>query len=69
MGCNSLTPLDIIDATASIECEFEVWTVHEATGEWLGYAQGDPSNDLDVIEPGRGYWFYVVESCVWDISE
>ena len=68
VGCNSLTPLDIADATSSIECDFQVWTIDPNTGEWLGYAPGDPLNDLDVIEPGVGYWFYVAESCVWDIA-
>ena len=69
VGCNSLTALAIADATSSITCEFEVWTVDRATGGWLGYAPGDPLNDLDTIEPGVGYWFYVAENCSWDISE
>ncbi|MFC1713640.1 Ig-like domain-containing protein [Candidatus Poribacteria bacterium] len=69
VGCNSLTPLDMANATNSIECEFEVWTINETTGNWLGYAPGDPFNDLDVIEPGRGYWFYVSRDCIWNISE
>jgi hypothetical protein len=69
VGCNSLAPLDVVDATSSIECAFEVWTVDATTDEWLGYAPGDPSSDLDTIEPGKGYWFYVMENCAWDISE
>ena len=69
VGYSSLTPLDIADATSAMECDFEVWTVDRATGDWLGYALGEPLNDLDVVEPGKGYWFYVAENCVWDISE
>ena len=66
VGCNSMTSLGIIDATSSINCDFEVWTMN---GDgWLGYTPGEPFNDLDFMEPGKGYWFYVEEDCSWNIS-
>lgn len=69
VGFNSLTPINIVDATSSIAFDFEVWTVDPETGNWLSYIPGDPLNDLDTMNPGRGYWIYVSADCIWDISE
>jgi hypothetical protein len=68
VGCNSLIPLDIVDAMSSIECEFSIWTYNPQTEEWLNYDPGESFNDLDSIEPGRGYLIYTAENCIWDIS-
>ncbi len=68
VGCNSITPVDVIDAMASINCDFEIWTIDPETGEWLNYDPTDPTSNLDEIKPGWGYWIYVSESCVWDIG-
>ena len=68
VGCNSLTPLDIVDAMSSIDCEFSVWTYDPETEEWLNYDPGESFNDLDSMEPGRGYLIYTAESCIWDTN-
>jgi len=43
-------------------------------GEWSSYMSGlesyaadAPINDLEVMEPGKGYWIYAKEACMWNI--
>jgi hypothetical protein len=65
IGCNSLTPLSITDAISSMDSEASVWTYDPGTDGWLGYEPGENSNDLDSLEPGRGYWIYTPEGGTW----
>jgi len=68
VGYNSLTPLNVVEATSSIECDFEVWTFDSTSSEWLKYDPDDPPNDLSTIEAGRGYWIHTSESCIWNMD-
>jgi len=69
VGCGSLTPLNISDAMSSISAiQPAVWTFDAEINDWLSYNSGIPPDDLDKIEPGRGYWIYTPENCMWDIS-
>jgi len=65
VGCSSLTPLSIVDAMSSMDGEFSVWTLDPESGEWLNYDPEDPLNDLDTIEPWKGYWIYTPEGGTW----
>ena len=39
-------------------------------GQWKQYIVGAPPfvNTLTQLEPGRGYWIYVTEDCIWTIT-
>ena len=66
VGCNSLTALDDMEsAMSSINGEFSVWTLDQESGEWLNYDPQDSFNDLNSIEPGKGYWIYTPEGGTW----
>jgi hypothetical protein len=46
-----------------------IWNYDSETGQWLRYVEGAPDflNNLNELEPGRGYWIDVSQDCVWDI--
>jgi hypothetical protein len=67
VGCNSLTCLDVADAMSSLNGEFSVWTFDPETVEWLNYSPQDSFNDLNTIEPGRGYWIYAPQGGTWTL--
>jgi hypothetical protein len=55
---------------ASIEGKYDsVWTYDSDQGKWLSYAPDVPAflNSLESMEPGKGYWIYAEEECVWNI--
>lgn len=37
---------------------------------WKRYSPGGPSfaNDLEALEPGKGYWILATEDCLWEIA-
>ncbi len=63
----SATPRPVADALASIAGKYTVVWAYRA-GEPQPWRHYDPSapfgNDLDVLEPGRGYWLRATEGCV-----
>ncbi|MFC1719099.1 hypothetical protein ACFL6S_35935 [Candidatus Poribacteria bacterium] len=59
IGYDSLTTKTLEEALSSIAGNYEsVWTYDAVYGEWKRYVVDaqDPLNDLEIIEPGKGYW-------------
>lgn len=68
VGHNSLSLLPIGSISPSIPDGTCIYTYDSEEERWLKYFKGGPSflNDLDLLEPGRGYWFYVEQD--WAID-
>ena len=71
VGYNSQTAKPVAEAVLSIEGKYNsVWTYDAHAGQWLRYIPGGQSflNDLEFMQPGRGYWIDVKERCVWALE-
>ena len=67
-------PLPVAEALASIEGKYTLvfaWDPTDTTDPWEVYEVGKPdwSNDLQVMEPGRGYWVYATEDVTLTMAE
>ena len=70
VGYNSPTARLRENALLSIATKYtSIWTYDNGMtgGTWLGYAVSVPNsfNNLDRLEPEKGYWIYVEEDCEW----
>lgn len=71
VGCNSLVSKAIVVALASIVDKYEsIWAYNAVLGTWLRYVpDGQPFlNDLESIDPTKGYWIEATENSDWDIG-
>jgi type 1 glutamine amidotransferase len=64
VGFNSLQPMSSGVALASIAGKFEA--VYGYKNGYRGY-YADSTGDLNVLEPGSGYWIYSKELTVWSL--
>ena len=72
VGYNSATAQSLEDALSSVAGNYSsVWTYDATTGEWKRHVVGGPGflNNLETMEPGRGYWIDVVVDCIWDVND
>ena len=71
-GYNYLSALSPEEALSSITGNYNsVWTYDVVHDEWKKYIVGVPGflNNLDTMEPGKGYWIDVATvNCTWDVS-
>lgn len=69
VGYNSQAPKPIEDCVSSIECH-SIWTYDPHEGKWLRYFPEGPSflNNMEFMQPGRGYWINAEEACLWDVG-
>ena len=71
VGYNSLTAKPLEDALSSIAANcVSVWTYDATDGEWRRYIQNGPEflNNLETMEPGKGYWINAADDCGWDVN-
>lgn len=72
VGYPSQTVRTVADALSSIAGCYTVVRTFDAADladPWKWYNVDAPvyTNDLAVIEPGRGYWIYVIADCIWTV--
>jgi len=70
VGYSSLTERPLRNALSSIHGKYRsVWTYSNPPGAWMrNYIVGSPyPNNIEQLEPGRGYLIYVKEDCIWDV--
>jgi len=67
VGYNSLNPMAIDDALASIDRKYaSVWAY--ANGTWMFYDPAYPGfSNLTEMEPGAGFWINASEACTWTL--
>jgi len=65
VGYNSLTPLPVSEALASIANKYiRVWTVKD--DQWSFYDPADETGStLQVMTPGNGYYIEAIEETIW----
>ncbi len=70
VGYNSLISESPMNALASLPTGTCIYAYNSENETWLRYVVGDPKflNNLNLLDPGCGYWIYVEQDCVWDIS-
>ncbi len=71
VGYNSQSAKPVPESMLSIKGKYNsVWSYDAHAGQWLRYIPGGQSflNDLEFMQPGRGYWIDVKERCVWDVG-
>ena len=71
VGFNNMATLEWDDALSSIVSESSsVWAYNATDNTWERYEPGKPSyfNNLEVFEPGKGYWIECTATCSWDVS-
>ena len=64
-----LAPMSPAGAFAGIStCLVDVYGI-SPTGGWLTYSPAVPSfaNTLTTLQPGKGYWVRVSQSCLWEV--
>ncbi len=71
VGYNSSEPETVQSALFSIssQCSY-IWTYDTEKG-WMVYIYNDKytsEKKLEILTPGRGYWIFVKEDCIWDID-
>jgi hypothetical protein len=68
VGHNSLSSLPIASIAPSMPDGTCICIYDSQAGRWLTYGKGCPDflNTLTLLEPGRGYWFYVEQD--WTIN-
>lgn len=70
VGYNSQLPQAVERCISSIEGKYDsVWAYDPDQGKWFRYIPDAPAflNSLKFMVPGRGYWIYAREECVWDV--
>jgi hypothetical protein len=67
VGYNSLTPLPVSEALASIANKYTfVWGYKD--DQWTFYDPADQTGStLQVLTPGSGYWIEVLEDTIWTL--
>jgi hypothetical protein len=68
VGYNCLTAQPIEEALSSIDGSYNsVWTYDSIDREWRKYIVDGPAflNDLETMDPGKGYWVNVTVDCTW----
>jgi len=71
VGYNSQTAKPVAESMSSIAGKYNsVWTYDVHAGQWLRYIPNGQSflNDLEFMQPGKGYWIDVKERCLWDVE-
>ena len=71
VGCNSQSAKSVVESMISIKGKYNsVWTYDAHVGQWLRYMPNGQSflNDLEFMQPGRGYWIDAKERCVWNVG-
>lgn len=69
--CLDIAYTNISSVLAPIEGDYiSVWTYDAALGRWKRYISGGPAslNDLNTIEPGRGYWINMIRGAILTIT-
>ena len=69
VGYNHHTARNAEECTSNIDFN-SIWTYDQEQGLWIGYDPNTPAflHNLDLIEPGKGYWIDANAECVWDVS-
>ena len=71
VGYNSQTAKPVAESMSSIAGKYNsIWTYDAHAGLWLRYVVNGQSflNDLEFMQPGRGYWIDAKERCLWDVG-
>ncbi len=71
VGYNSQTAKPIADCMSSIEGRYDSVSTYDPYEEtWLQYVPDALPflSNLEFMQPGRGYWLYAKEECVWDVG-
>ena len=71
VGYNSQNAKTVAESMISIKGKYNsVWTYDAYAGQWLRYIPNGQSflNDLEFMQPGRGYWIDAKERCMWDVG-
>jgi hypothetical protein len=73
VGYPSQTAQPVAEALSSIAGKYTrvlTFNVSDPTDPWKQHSIDAPTytNDLGVIEPGRGYWLHVTEDCTWTVE-
>ena len=71
VGFNHMATLERDDALSSIVSEYSsVWAYNTTDKAWESYDLSNPSylNNLEVFEPGKGYWIECTATCSWGMS-
>jgi len=66
VGYNSLTARPIEEVSPSV-CN-SVWTYDAKDDEWKRYIVGGTANNLEIMEPGKGYWMNAAANYTWDVN-
>jgi hypothetical protein len=67
VGYNSATPMPADTALSSIKGKYiSVWII--INGAWKSYDAENPGfSDLEIAEPGYGYWINAKKACTWTL--
>jgi hypothetical protein len=67
VGYNSMTSMQVVSALSSVAGSYEsVYAFNNQTNSYKGYIPGIIT-DLNVMEPGYGYWIYATKSTTWTL--
>ena len=68
VGFNSKEAMPVADALSSIDGYYvSVWGYED--GAYKVYIYDDPGmSDLLELQPGRGYWIFVIAACQWTVE-
>lgn len=72
VGYNSVTSQPLAEALRSINGKYDaVWTYLAKVGEWQRFIVDGPDflNNLEQMQPGKGYWIDANIDCIWTISQ
>ncbi|MFC1717049.1 PKD domain-containing protein [Candidatus Poribacteria bacterium] len=72
VGYNYQSAKPVEEVMSSIRGKYNlVWTYDAHASLWLRYTPDGQSflNNLEFMQPGRGYWIDAKERCVWDVGK
>lgn len=67
VGYPSLTSRLLADALSSISGEYDA-VYHYDTNDILDPWENNNDGDLTEMKPGKGYWIYILQDCIWTIG-
>ncbi len=69
IGCKSISAKNIDKILQPISDQIiSAWGYDSQRKQWLKYITNDSSNNLEMIEPGKGYWLNVKNECILDFN-
>lgn len=71
VGYNARNAKSLAECMTSIADKIiSIWTYDAHTGTWMKYVADGPDflNNLEFMQPGKGYWIEVSAECIWTIT-